>query len=363
MICKHCKNEIPDGSIFCNWCGERQVKERKKKDAIKVPKARQLKSGKWNIELRAEGQSITEDTEELCIAKATAIRAGFLEQKKKAPPMSLGEAVDKYIDGKSAILSPSTIRTYRGIRRNNFQKYMDKSISDNINWQQVVNEEAKVFQPKTVSTAWRLLAPALKAQGVQAPDVLLPQVPKTELPWLDYEQILTLCNSIKGDPCEIIVLLALHSLRRSEIMALTGNSFDRKAQTIIVKGAAVYDEHAKLVYKSTNKNNSSQRIIPFLIPRLAEILPPATNEKVFHFDIGTMRRKINKMCRTAGVPEVGVHGLRRSFASLAYHLGWSERQTMSVGGWNSFQTMHNIYIKLSAADLTRDVLKMRTFYE
>lgn len=54
MKCRICKRDIPDNSIFCCWCGEKQLRERKKKDEIKVPKPRQLKSGKWNIELHAE---------------------------------------------------------------------------------------------------------------------------------------------------------------------------------------------------------------------------------------------------------------------------------------------------------------------
>ena len=49
MKCKKCKNEIPDGSIFCNWCGARQIRERKVKNEISVPAPRQLKSGKYII--------------------------------------------------------------------------------------------------------------------------------------------------------------------------------------------------------------------------------------------------------------------------------------------------------------------------
>lgn len=30
MECKKCKREIPDGSVFCNWCGRKQTAERKK---------------------------------------------------------------------------------------------------------------------------------------------------------------------------------------------------------------------------------------------------------------------------------------------------------------------------------------------
>ena len=66
MLCKACKREISENSIYCNWCGEKQIRERKKKGEIKVPNPRQLKSGNWNIELAAEGQSVTEPTRDLC---------------------------------------------------------------------------------------------------------------------------------------------------------------------------------------------------------------------------------------------------------------------------------------------------------
>ena len=119
MLCKACKREISENSIYCNWCGEKQIRERKKKGEIKVPNPRQLKSGNWNIELAAEGQSVTEPTRDLCIARARAIRAGFLEtkMKEKRPPITLGEAIDQYVDRRKNVWSPTTIRTSMTNRR------------------------------------------------------------------------------------------------------------------------------------------------------------------------------------------------------------------------------------------------------
>ena len=42
MVCKNCKRDIDDDSIFCKWCGEKQIRERRKKGEVKVPKQRQL---------------------------------------------------------------------------------------------------------------------------------------------------------------------------------------------------------------------------------------------------------------------------------------------------------------------------------
>ena len=115
MKCKQCGREIPEAAIYCCWCGVKQLRERRKKDAIKVPKPRKLRSGAWNIELRAEGQSITEATAELCEAKARAIRAGFIEAKKAAPKMTVDAALEAYIKSRE-LLSPSTLRGYEAIR-------------------------------------------------------------------------------------------------------------------------------------------------------------------------------------------------------------------------------------------------------
>ena len=103
MKCKQCGREIPEAAIYCCWCGVKQLRERRKKDAIKVPKPRKLRSGAWNIELRAEGQSITEATAELCEAKARAIRAGFIEAKKAAPKMTVDAALEAYIKSRELL--------------------------------------------------------------------------------------------------------------------------------------------------------------------------------------------------------------------------------------------------------------------
>lgn len=56
MVCKNCKRAIDDDSIFCKWCGERQIRERKKKGEVKVPKPRQLADGRWFAQVMIDGE-------------------------------------------------------------------------------------------------------------------------------------------------------------------------------------------------------------------------------------------------------------------------------------------------------------------
>lgn len=81
-----------------------------------------------------------------------------------------------------------------------------------------------------------------------------------------------------------------------------------------------------------------------------------------HEKLTSLRDRINRICYKHGLPLVGCHGLRRSFASLGYHLKWSERSVMAIGGWSNIQTVHNLYIKLSQYDLNDDVKAMQDYY-
>lgn len=368
MKCRKCKNEIPDGSIFCNWCGEKQVKDRKRKHEITVPKAVEASPDNWYIRLRLGGESIGvyEATEALCRAKAAAIKAGFLEAKKRGGTVTLGAAIDKYISDRSATLSPSTLRGYTQIRQNRFRAQMDKPI-DTVDWQQAINREAAFVSAKTIKNSWGLVRTVLKANGIEPSAVSLPQVIRNERPWLDYEQIITFLAAAKDKPGEMAALLALHSLRRSELCALTMADVDMDFGTLTVSGAAVYNADNDLTIKATNKNAASRRAVPIMIPRLTELLEVRDQDEpdtpLISALPNSLYRQINRICRSSGLPEVGIHGLRHSFASLAYHLGMSERETMELGGWSDAQTIHKIYLHLAQADRLKSANKMAEFYQ
>lgn len=365
MKCKSCGREIEDNSLFCNWCGEKQLKERKKKDALKVPSPRKLASGNWRIYLDAEKQSITEPTKELCIAKAKAIRAGFIEKKKNASRITLGKAIDKMIAERGPSLSPSTRRNYMSYRKNHFLDYMGRDLSGitKSEWQIAIGEELKHCSPKTVCNVWALVTATMNYLEFDVPNVTLPAFKKGGQPTLDYEQILVFVKAIREKPIELGALLALHSLRRSEIMALTRDSlhFEIKgSEYLSVSGAVVYDENGKLVHKDTNKSEKSTRPVPVLVPRLLEVIPD--EGPLIDCYPNTLTRRINAICIENNLPQVGVHGLRRSFCSLAYHLGWSEERTMRVGGWNDIKVVHECYLREAAKDKNAATNKMRRFY-
>ena len=237
---------------------------------------------------------------------------------------------------------------------------MDEDVSA-INYQQMINEESKLVKPKTVHNAWRLVTASFRHGGIPIPEVNLPQKHKAERPWLDYEQIATFLIALRGKPYELGALLALNGLRRSEILHLTSDDIDTERGLIYVRGASVIGENNKLTDKNTNKTTASSRTVNIVIPRLNDVVEGKTG-RLITTNPTTMYALINKLCAKNGLPEVGVHGLRHSFASLAYHLGWSELTTMREGGWSNPDTVHRIYTHLAAQDANADIQRMKDFY-
>ena len=48
-----------------------------------------------------------------------------------------------------------------------------------------------------------------------------------------------------------------------------------------------------------------------------------------------------------------MHGLRHSFASLAYHMGIPEMMAAEIGGWKDLGTMLKIYPHLAEQDIAK----------
>lgn len=360
MNCKYCKHEIPEESVFCLYCGERVTrKKREKKKEITVPEPRQLPSGAWNIQLRKEGESITEATRELCREKARAIRAGFLKQEKAPQKQSLDSFLRGYIDAVTPILSPSTISGYESIYRNRFRDFMSQDIHD-INWQDLINDDAKDAAAKTVHNDWGLVTAAFDFAKQPAPKVKLPRIVKKERDFFDYEQILQFLKAVRGRKCELICILALHSLRMSEILALEQSSLSDNA--IHVRGAMVRNKNNEYVFKEANKTSKSRRDVPVMISRLTELWPEEGQPLSFqkHSAANSM---LQDVCEKAGLPILTMHELRHSFASLAFHLKWDIMTTCDVGGWSDPSTVQNIYTHLSKKDKNANIKRMQAFYK
>lgn len=333
---------------------------------MKVPEPRKLPSGNWNIRMRLGGQevSITRSSRKECTTTAQVIkaehRAGKRAQATKST-VTLGAALDAFIKRRENVLSPSTVIGYKDIRRNRFQAYMNTPIAE-IDWQTAINEEGK--SPKTVKNAVGLIRTVLKENGVVMPDVRLPAAVRSERPWLTPEEITKFVGLVHDKPCEIPALLALHSLRKSEVCGLEWSDIDLKAKTIRVNGALLITESGEWKKRKQNKTLSSTRTVPLFIPALITALEAVEDKTGYVVKVHpeTPYRQIQTVCKENGLPLVGWHGLRHSFASLCYAQGVNELTCMQLGGWSDYQTMRKIYTHIAENDRIKAVDALTGFF-
>ena len=337
------------------------------KNNLKIPTARQLPSGAWFCRVRVNGQDIpiTRDTEKEAVAEAMAIKAGIKNADKRQRKRSVKQAIDDYIEVRANILSPATIRGYRIIQNNRFQTMIHRDIASisQEQWQRAVNSEAKLVSAKTLTNSWRFLASVIAEATGNVISIKLPQIIPNKRPWLTPDQIPTFVQAIKGTSIEIPALLALSSLRCSELLDLKWKDVDLEKKVLYITGSAVYDESGELIHKKENKNASSRRVIP-IIPPLQAALQKAPRHDGYIVTLTShwIYKHINRLCARNDLPQVGIHGLRHSFASLAFHLNMPEKVAMQIGGWANDQTMKRIYTHLSQADVTKHADAFTNFF-
>lgn len=353
---------------------------------MKVPEPRLLPSGSYYIQLRLGGKSIpiTKDTYTECKTEAEFVKAQYRRNtqrdkqiQKKAQKASgekksptIGEIIDKFIKSREKVLSPATINGYKSIRKNRFKDYIDRKPSSIKNWQDVIDAEIEEgVSAKTLKNSWALLCSAFEYSHLPVPQVKLLPVQQSTRPWLDTDQIKVFVKAVHGHPCEIPALLALHSLRRSEILGLTWDKIDLKKNLIHVEGSAVIGAGNKLVYKETNKTKKSRRTIPIMIPELRQALNAVPEKqrvgKIYTKSPTLIWEQVNNICEKNGLPQVGVHGLRHSFCSAAFsaEVGMTEKEVMEIGGWEDFQTMHKVYEHLSDKNRKEAEKKFANFFK
>lgn len=337
---------------------------------MKIPKPVQEPSGQWYIRLRIKNElgktvsyAVREDTPEKAQAAALAIKSGLEKPKQTDKALTLGKAIDKYIADCEPVRSPATIAGYKSMRRTRFEKYMNTPV-ELIDWQKAVNEETRVCSEKTLKNAFSLAKAALGTFDISI-KAKLPTVVPNEHAYLSPDEMVTFIKAVHGQPFEIPALLAAHGLRRSEIYGLTWKDIDLDKKTISIRGALVIDDDGNKILKKQTKTKNSHRKIDILIDELYYALSNVKDKSgmVCNGHPNSLYKQINTLCAQNGLPLVGVHGLRHSYASLCFCLGIQPLVTMESGGWSDLSVMENNYTHFRAEYTRNKLEKVSSFFK
>ncbi len=319
-----------------------------------MAKAKQLPSGTWRALVyngkRPDGKrdyiSITAPTEPECNLLALQHELHYKEVSRDPRKMTVDEAMERYIQSKSNVLSPASIRTYGMYRRKHYglikQTRLSKLTQPMI--QDVVNEASRICAPKTVSSIYGFLAAVLKEYhpGFDC-HATLPQRRKTKDQIYTGDQIAALIDAVRGDVLEIPVLLAVWlGLRRSEIIGLRWDRVDLEKGIISIDTAMVRGEDG-MVVKGT-KTYSSTRDLPlppYIASRLAGI--PHHGDYIVNVTADYLLQRLYRLEEKNGLPRLGLHKLRHTNASVMLLLNIADKYAMERGGWATNYTLKYIY--------------------
>lgn len=350
-----------------------------KKRNTKLPAIKQLPSGAWHAQVYshtdADGkrryESFTDYDYNKVVLDVAAFKAGKKQEKISGEKnsLTLGEAMQKYLDIKSVVLSPSTYKSYDGISRNHFKDLHDTPL-EQITRAQVqgyVNQISAIRSPKTVRNVHAFITAVF---GMFRPEfsltTTLPQKKKNEITIPTEEEIRQLLELASGTPMYVpIILAACCGMRRSEIAALTWKNVNFKKNTITIDQAMVINVDREFVTKTT-KTTAGTRTIR-MIPLVADTLrqqkePSAAPDDHITFGPNSITNNFCRLVRRNGLPEYRFHDLRHYTVSVMLALNIPKKYIADYVGHESENMIDEVYGHIMASKKTSVEDQMQDYF-
>lgn len=268
------------------------------------------------------------------------------ERIREAEPNTCGKdtfewSANKYIQSKSNILSPSTIRAYNSVLRNlsgEFKRMKTASITQE-QIQVEINLYAATHSPKStrnahgfISAVFRMFRPHMHISTT------LPQKDKFEPYTPSEEDIKAVLNMAAGTEFEIPFRLGCYGMRRGEICAIT--SADLDGNILHINKSKVLNERNEWTIKPIPKTSESIRDI-YIDDELVELLRKRGEAFAGHPNM--LNKRLHDYQAILSLPAFRFHDFRAYYASMAHAMGIPDAYIMANGGWASTRILDRVY--------------------
>lgn len=320
-----------------------------------MPKAKKTKSGKYTISVydyqdsggKQHYKRFTADTKKEAELLAAQFKNEQLQPKEKPKEpgtlQTVDEALEKYIDIRVSVLSPSTIRSYYStllVFRKEFPEFMSRSVNSitEEDMQEFVSTLAIYKSPKTVKNYKSLICSI--SDRFRAFKITLPTTIRYE-PYIPTEaEIMTLLDGCRDTEIEIPIMLGAYCMmRRGEICALDIRNVDFKRKKIYIQQAYARNQYNHWVIKQpkTKKSFRTITVADFILDKIKEkgyitnLLPDQLTER--------FERKLISL----GLSSFRFHDLRHYCCSMFHFRGVPMSYVQEYGGWSTMTTVQRIY--------------------
>lgn len=308
-------------------------------------KARKLPSGKWNVQAyigeidgKKRFKSFTADSKK----EAEYLAHAYLQEKEELSIDTIKNAIESYISNRSSVLSPSTLRSYRTMQRNDFTDIENLRISSitSEDIQKFINELSKRKSPKSVRNVYGLLkASILAIKPNKAINVRLPQKEVIERHIPTAEDIRRILDISDHELSIAIMLASVGTLRIGEICALEYE--DIKGNTIHVHRDMIPNENDEYVIKNIPKTDSSDRYVTFPDNVIKEI--GKGKGRIMQSTPRAISARYAKKCKRLGIKSTRFHDLRHYAASAMHAANIPDSYIMERGGWKNDTVLKSVY--------------------
>lgn len=306
-----------------------------------MPNARKLPSGNYRCKVFSHYEYVNGQKKRIyesftAPTEAEAEKAAHdwkAERKARGQDITVGEAIERYITAKSAVLSPATIRGYRSYQRTAFDRIGSERLrqlnSETIQiWISLISS---THSPKTTRNIYMLLSAAVTMFLPSASFcVALPARQKKQYNLPADDDIQILLNHVKGTDLWIALMLAYYyGLRRGEICCLTNK--DLNGDILTISRDIVKDEHEMWIEKAMPKTSESIRSLKLSEPLLSVL--KEKKGKLVDCNPDALLNRFRRALKATKIPPFNFHLLRHCYASRAAVLGVPDVYIAKMGGW------------------------------
>lgn len=339
----------------------------------KKAKKGKLKSGRYRHQIayyddegRRRVKSFVADTPDEAMMAALRWKAEN-NNSERVFRITVYEAVQKYIDIKRHVLSPSTLYGYDKILRVHFgdssigQLRIDKLTGTIIQiW---VSTLAQSFSPKTVRNIYMLFKAAVEMFMEYKFKITLPGNIKPEYHCPNDDDIRKLLFFIRdkyGEDSDLeiaVCLAAFGTLRRSECCGLTTD--DISGDTVKVCRAVVPGEFGEWVTKTTKTRSSTRSVV---LPDFVIRMLKTRKGKIISYNPDQITTYFGRCVRECGIEHIRFHDLRHYSASIMHAIGVPDQYIMDRGGWASDHVMKSVYRNVIDIEKARQTAKINNYF-
>lgn len=305
--------------------------------------ARKLPSGSWRARAYLgkdeNGKDITVSFTAPTKREAEKRAATYAlenHRSSKSFGVTVKDIIDRYITAKTPVLSPSTIRGYRGLQKACYGPINNMRVAA------ITNEDLQLFVssmvgklgPKYISNIYGLLSAAL---AMFRPDavfrVTLPSKKRKRASSPSDAEVSALFNAATSELKLCIALAAFGSLRRGEICALKHS--DVSGRMVHVHADMVMDENRVYVYKDFPKTSESVRSVLLPDEVISLIGDGVDDEYIVGINPSALTHRFTRLRERMNMPGIRFHDLRHYFASIGAVLGIPDSYLSEFGGWRT----------------------------